>query len=65
MSKKRFSKPDWLTDYRRRTRLIEVIDMAFDNNVSDKEVRTALVEAAEELGELFMPPAPPSERRRR
>lgn len=65
MSKKRVSKPEWLHEYRRKTSIIEVIDMAFDQNVTDKEVRQALIEAAEDLGELFMPASPSTERRRR
>jgi len=50
-------RPKWLLEDHRRTRLIEVIDMALDDQVSDKGVRLALIEAAQDLGELFMPPS--------
>lgn len=49
-------KPAWLNEFRQRTLLIEVIEKAFDPNVSDKEVRDGLVEAAQALKDLGIPP---------
>lgn len=49
-------RPEWLDEYSKRTRIIDVIAMAFDPNESDKAVRKALIEAAKELGDVFMPP---------
>lgn len=49
------SKPDWIKEFRQRTLLIDVIEKAFDPNVSDKEVRDGLIKAAETLKELGLP----------
>ena len=51
--------PEWLTEYRKRTALIDVIAMAFDSAVSDKEVREALIEVSEQLGAMFSPGGQP------
>jgi len=39
-------RPEWLKEYRKRTELIEVIDMAFNSDYTDKQVREALKNAA-------------------
>jgi len=59
-------RPEWLEEYRKRTKIIEVIDMAFDEEVSDEDVRNRLKEVAEDLQDLFMPPSgkQPTSRRR-
>lgn len=50
-------RPKWLDEFRKRTQLIDVIDAAFDEDVSDAEVRKLLRDAAQGLGDLFMPEA--------
>jgi len=65
MSRKKVvhTRPQWLVDFRKRTRIIDVIDLAFDHDcecVVCKEIRAL----AEELGELFVPPGMPTRRRR-
>lgn len=50
--------PAWIKEFEQRTLLIKVIKMAFDPNVSDKEVRDKLIEAAQGLKELGLPPTP-------
>lgn len=46
-------RPEWLKDYRRRMRIVEILDKAFDPSVPDKEIRDDLKDIAEELGELW------------
>lgn len=52
------ARPPWLDEFRKRTQLIDVIDAAFDKDVSDAEVRKLLRDAAQGLGDLFMPEGP-------
>lgn len=52
------ARPQWLDEFRKRTQLIDVIDAAFDEGVSDAEVRKLLKDAAQGLGDLFMPEGP-------
>ncbi len=52
--------PEWLSEYRKRTALIDVIAMAFDPQVSDKQVRVALIEVSEQLGAMFSPGGQPT-----
>jgi len=54
-------RPEWLKEYRKRTKLIEVIDMAFNPQFTAQQVREALKEAAKELGEMFMSRSPMSD----
>jgi len=49
------SKPEWLEEFRRRTRIINIIERAFDDNC-DCEVCRKLRDIAFELADLFMPP---------
>jgi len=56
MSTKKRGRPKWLLEFKRRTRLIEIIDLAF-SNPCDCEVCTELREVAHELGDLFTTPA--------
>jgi len=51
----KISKPEWLEEFRRRTRIINIIERAFDNNC-DCEVCRELRDIAFELADLFMPP---------
>jgi len=51
--------PEWLETYKKRTALIDVIAMAFDTSISDKEVREALVEVSKQLGDMFQPGGAP------
>jgi len=53
-------KPEWLIDFRKRIRLIEIIDRAFEVDC-DCEVVRALRDMAGEMGEVFMssPPGVP------
>ena len=44
--------PEWLKDYRLKFALIQVIDLAYDEKVSDKAVRLALIEASQDISEL-------------
>lgn len=53
-------RPEWLREYRKRTELIEVIDMAFNPDYTDKQVRNALKKAAKQLGDSFMSGSPMS-----
>jgi len=47
--------PKWLKEFKQRTLLIQVIEKAFDPNVSDAEIRKMLIESAQKLEELGMP----------
>lgn len=44
--------PKWLQDFRAKTKFLKIIDMAYDTNYSDKDVRFALIEASQEMNEL-------------
>jgi len=57
---KKLRKPDWLVDFRRRIRLIDILDRAFDVDCNC-EICCSLREVAGELGETFMstPPSVP------
>jgi len=55
MSKKIKSKPDWLKEYKKRTQFIEILDMAFSPEYTDKQVRKALQDVAKDLGDVLMP----------
>jgi len=48
-------KPDWLIEFKRRTMLIDIIDMAFNADCGCI-VCEKLRAAAEELGEVLAPP---------
>ena len=48
--------PEWIKEFKERTLIIDVIEKAFDPNVSDKEVRDGLIKAAEGLKDLGLPP---------
>lgn len=54
-------RPEWLKEYRKRTELIEVIDMAFNPDYTDKQVRQALKKTAKQLGEMFTSRSPMSD----
>lgn len=47
--------PEWIKEFRQRTMLIDVIEKAFDPNVSDREVRELLIKAAQALKDLGLP----------
>jgi len=53
-------KPDWLVDFKRRIRLIDILDRAFEVGC-ECEICSTLREIAGELGEAFMssPPGVP------
>jgi len=58
--KRKFARPQWLVEFRKRTAIIDVIDTAFSINCNC-EVCLKIRGIADELGELFMPrraPAP-------
>lgn len=48
-------KPAWLAEFRRRTALIDCIEMAYTNGC-ECSVCARLREVGEELGQLFIPP---------
>ena len=54
LSVKGVARPEWLGEYRRKTALIDAIDLAFSENCDCGACRK-LREAAPELGDLFMP----------
>jgi len=66
-------RPEWLQDWRKRTRIIDVIEKAYESEC-DCDVCKLVREMGEEMGELFnkMPPqipqipggAPESQKRR-
>jgi len=57
---RRLKKPEWLVDFRRRIRLIDILDRAFDVDCNC-EICSSLREIAGELGEVFVssPPGVP------
>jgi len=55
---RRLKKPGWLVEFRKRIRLIEIIEKAFEVDC-DCEVVRALREVAGELGEVFISSPPP------
>jgi len=55
---RRLKKPGWLVEFRKRIRLIEIIERAFEVDC-DCEVVRALREVAGELGEVFISSPPP------
>jgi len=65
--------PEWIKEFRRRTRIIEIIAKAYDPDVSDAEIREELINIGEEWGEMMqfppmtapMPSGGVSRRRRR
>ena len=54
-------KPEWLQDWRKRTRIIDIIEKAYESNCNC-EVCQDVREMGEEMGELFkqIPPQIPS-----
>jgi len=46
-------RPEWLEEFNRRNEFIKVLDMAFDPEQSDKDVREALMVIAQDMGEVF------------
>jgi len=46
-------RPEWLEEFIRRNEFIKVLDMAFDSEVSDNDVREALMVIAQDMGEVF------------
>jgi len=54
MVKIKTERPEWLVEYRKRTSIIDVIDLAF-SEACDCEVCKKLRETAKYMGELFMP----------
>jgi len=57
---RRLKKPEWLVDFKRRIRLIDILDRAFDIDC-ECEICLALRKIAGELGEVFVsgPPGVP------
>lgn len=53
MSKKRERKPEWLAEIKKRMSLVEVLDMAWSSEYTDKQVRQALKDITEDLGDVM------------
>jgi len=61
--RKRWTRPPWLVEFRKRTAIIDVIDKAFSITCGC-DVCMRIREIADELGELFMPQRPAARRGR-
>jgi len=61
--RKRWIRPPWLVEFRKRTAIIDVIDTAFSINC-DCLVCVRIRDIAGELGDLFMPQRPAARRGR-
>jgi len=57
LSKKSLKKPKWLEEWKRRTRIINIIELAFDVDC-DCEVCRAVRELGQEMEGLMPPSAP-------
>jgi len=57
MSKKVASPPQWISEFKRRTAIIDIIASAYENQCSC-DVCERLRDVWHELGELFMPGGP-------
>jgi len=61
MSKKVSSPPTWISEFKRRTAIIDIIALAYENECTC-DVCQRLRDVGHELGELFMPSTPPGTR---
>ena len=57
LAKKGLSKPKWLEEWKRRTRIINIIELAFETDC-DCEVCRAVRQLGEEMENLMPPSAP-------
>jgi len=57
MSKKVASPPQWISEFKRRTAIIDIIALAYENECRC-DVCQRLRDIGHELGELFMPGQP-------
>jgi len=57
--RKKWIRPPWLVEFRKRTAIIDIIDRAFSVNCGC-DVCMRIREIADELGELFMPRRAPA-----
>jgi len=57
LSKKGLKKPKWLEEWKRRTRIINIIELAFETDC-DCEVCRAVRELGQEMEGLIPPSAP-------